>query len=276
MTRQIIVDSCCDLTPKMREKMGITSIPLTMTVGNNEFLDDENLDIDGFINALGNCSDKPSSASPPPFLFQEAVESADESYITLSERLSGSYGNAVIGNNMAIENGSSGAYIFDSKSATAGETLIAIKLYELIESGKSREEIIETVNNFINDMKTYCALENYDNLQKNGRLSKITSSIIQVLNIRLIMGANGNGEFALFEKCRGVKHMTQRILNLIMKSGKETKNESLVITHCNNLSLAIQLKDMIVERFNFKKIYVVPTGGLSSLYTDNKGVTVAF
>ena len=125
-------------------------------------------------------------------------------------------------------------------------------------------------------MKTYCAFENYDNLHKNGRLSKITGSIIQILNIRLIMGADGNGEFALFEKCRGMKHMIQQLISLIETSGKETENENLVISHCNNPTLAEQLRALITERFRFKKIYVIPTGGLSSLYADNKGIVMAF
>ena len=154
--------------------------------------------------------------------------------------------------------------------------MIAIKLHELIKKGISKEKIIETTNSFIDNMKTYFVLENYDNLQKNGRLSKIKGSLIHFLNIKLIMGADGHGEIALFEKCRGMKHMIEQLISYIDKSGKDTHNENLVISHCNNHPLAEQLSALIVKRFHFKKIYIVPTGGLSSMYADDKGIIMAF
>jgi len=73
-----------------------------------------------------------------------------------------------------------------------------------------------------------------------------------------------------------MKRAVQQLLTLIESSGKNTKNENLVISHCNNHDLAEQLKALIKERFQFKKIFVVPTGGLSSLYADDQGIVLAF
>jgi DegV family protein with EDD domain len=261
----------------MREEMGLASIPLTMLLGSKEFCDDESLDVAGFMENMRVYDGKSASAAPTPFLYQEAIESADDSYVvTLSSKLSGSYNNAVIGNDLAVENGSSAAHIFDSKSASAGETLVAIKIHELIQAGKSRCHIIETVTHFIENMKTYFVLENHDNLLKNGRLKKITASLIRLLDIKLIMGSDGNGEIALHEKCRGTKKMVQQLLTFIERGSKDTQNENLVICHCNNQCFAEKIKTLVEERFNFKRIIVVPTGGLSSMYADNEGVILAF
>ena len=274
---RIITDSCCDATPDMKKEMGMVSMPLTMTLGDKEFRDDEDLDMKGFMDELEGFTGKVASASPTPFLYQEAIEAADEAYVlTLSSKLSASYSNAVVGNTQAKENGKGAAHIFDSKSAAAGETLIAIKLHELIRDGIPKERIIESVNRFINGMKTYFVLENYDNLQKNGRLRKVVGSLLRILNIKLIMGADGNGEIDLFEKCRGTKQMVQQLLSLIENSGREQRNESFVISHCNNLNLAEYLKTLIKERFKFKKIYIVPASGITTLYADNKGIVLAF
>ncbi|MCL2704293.1 MAG: DegV family protein [Defluviitaleaceae bacterium] len=273
---KIITDSCCDMTPDMKKEMGVITVPLTMRLGDNEFRDDESLDVNGFVGRMTSFSGKVGSACPPPFLFQEAIEATDEAYVvTLSSKLSGSYNSAVLANNQAKEDkGTGAAHIFDSKSGAAGQTLIAIKIYELLIAGMSKDRIVETVNRFINSMKTYIVLENYDNLQKNGRLRKITGSLLQLLNIKLIMGSDGNGEIDLFTKCRGTKQVIQRLMSLIELSGRELEN--LVISHCNNHKLAEHLKTLVKERFNFKKIYVVPAGGLTSLYADNKGIVLAF
>ena len=277
MKNQIIVDSCCDLTAEMKHDMGIISVPLTMMLGDQEYSDNDALDVGEFLTDMIHFDGKPCSASPSPFLYQKAIEGTENAYIvTLSSKLSGSYNNAVFGSSEATENGENAACVFDSRTASAGETLIAVKLSELIKANMHKEQIVKTIQDFIDNMKTYLVLENYDNLQKNGRLSKVTGSLIQLLNIKLIMGADGNGEIALFEKCRGAKKMVQQLIALIANSGKETENENLVISHCNNQSLAEELRKFIVERFRFKNIYIVPTGGISSMYVDNKGVVLAF
>ena len=174
MKKQIIVDSCCDMTQDMRNEMGIQSIPLSMMLGDKEFVDDEILDIDGFKSELRAYKGKTGSASPAPVRYQEAIENceADSYIVTLSRKLSGSHNNAMLGSYDATENGCNPACVFDSKSASAGETLIAIKIYELIKSGMEKSKIIETINQFIDNMKTYFVFDNYDTLQKMVDLGK--------------------------------------------------------------------------------------------------------
>lgn len=277
MKYKIIADSCCDLTQQLKEKMGILSVPLTMLLGNREYVDDESLNKDKFMDSMKACTEKVGSASPAPYIYQSAIESASESFIvTLSSQLSGSYQNAIIAKSCAEENETVNTHVFDSKSASAGETLIALKIYELIHQGLSKERIISQISTFIGQMKTYFVLENYDNLLKNGRLNKITGKIASVLNIKLLMGADGDGNIALFAKPRSVHQMIERLLSLIKESGRKTDNENMVISHCNNPSIAERLAAAVREQYKFKEIFIVPSGGLSSLYTDDKGIVMAF
>ena len=277
MIRKIIVDSCCDLTNELTEKLGVTYIPLTMMLGSKEFLDDENLDLKGFMTDMKACKEKVGSAAPSPHLFQDAIEKAKKSFvITLSEKLSGSYNSAVNGRDLAKESKDASAHVFDSKSAAAGEALIVIKLWELLQSGMKDSIVIQTVNKFIDDMKTYFLLENYDNLQKNGRMSKVVGSLATILNIKLLMGSDGNGSIALISKQRGINKAIDKIISLIKDSGRKIEGENLVISHCNNSDLAERLNETIRRLYNFKEIFIVPTKGISSLYADDKGVVLAF
>lgn len=265
------------MTPQLKERLDVTTVPLTMTLGQKEFVDDDSLDLSGFMTEMKACTEKVGSASPPPLSYQEAIEGAQNSFVvTLSSRLSGSYASAVMGKTFAEENGEAEAYVFDSKSASAGEVLIAIKIRELIQCGMSCGRIIKTVNQFIDGMKTYFVLENYDNLLKNGRLSKINEKLIRFLNIKLVMGSDGDGNIALYAKIRGVKQMIEKLVSYIETSGKKTEGENLVISHCNNPSLAEQLSAVVKQRFRFKEILVVPSRGLSSLYADDQGIVMAF
>ncbi len=277
MNYTIIVDSCCDMTPKLAGRLGTTSVPLTMRLGNKEFTDDAALDLPGFMAEMKACKEKVGSASPSPVSYQEAMEAAGHSFVvTLSSQLSGSYASAELGKTHAEESSGADTHVFDSKSASAGEVLVAVKIREMLSNGLPKEQIISAVNAFIDGMKTYFVLERYDNLLKNGRLNRITEKIISILHIKLVMGSDGNGNIALYAKPRGTKQMLDKLVALIKSSEKPTSGESMVISHCNNPSLAEQLKNAVKQHFDFKEIFIVPTGGISSLYADDKGIVMAF
>lgn len=273
----IIVDSCCDMTSQLAGQLGVTTVPLIMRLGQKEFIDDDALDLPGFMAEMKACKEKVGSASPPPISFTKAMMAAGRSFVvTLSSQISGAYSSAEIGKMYAKENGVTDVHVFDSKSASAGQLLIAVKIRELLAHGQPREQIIKSVNHFIDGMKTYFVLERYDNLLKNGRLNKITEKIISIMNIKLIMGSDKTGNIALYAKPRGTKQMLEKMTSFIAKSGKSTSGEKMVISHCNNLPLAKQLSNMIKQKFDFKEILIVPTRGISSLYADDKGIVMAF
>ncbi|MDR2712797.1 MAG: DegV family protein [Clostridiales bacterium] len=273
----IIVDSCCDMTSQLAGQLGVTTVPLIMRLGQKEFIDDDALDLPGFMAEMKACKEKVGSASPPPVSFAKAMIAAGRSFVvTLSSQLSGTYSSAEMGKTYAQENGVTDVHVFDSKSASAGQLLVAVKIRELLAHGLPRDQIIKSVNHFIDGMKTYFVLERHDNLLKNGRLNKITEKIISIMNIKLVMGSDKTGNIALYAKPRGTKQMLEKMTSFVSKSGRPTSGENMVISHCNNLPLAGQLSSMIKQRFDFKEILIVPTRGISSLYADDKGIVMAF
>jgi len=277
MNYKIIVDSCCDMTPELEERLGVTSIPMTVMLGSKEYIDDETLDLPKFLEDMKSCTEKVSSASPPPYAFKDAIETAIHSFVvTISSQLSGSYANAELGKALAEENGETDTHVFDTKSASAGEVLIAVKLRELLSNGLSRDQIIKSINTFIANMKTYFVLERYENLIKNGRLSKVTGKIVNILNFKMIMGSDGEGNIQLFAKPRGTNQMLEKIISFIKSSGRPTNGENMVICHCNNSHLAKQLSALVKQHFNFKEIFIVPVKGTIALYADDKGIVMAF
>jgi len=271
MDYKIIIDSCSDITPEMEEAMGIITVPIFLRLGQQEYADDANLNLPEFMEKMKACNEKVGTAAPTPESFAEVMKQ-DSFVVTLSAALSATYSNAML----AAKDALADIHIFDSKSASAGGTLVAIKLRELISSGLPKPQIIDSVNNFIDGMKTYLVLENFENLIKNGRLSAVKGKIASVLNIKLLLGADGKGEISLHAKARGTKQMLDKMIGFINNSGRSTTGENVVISHCNNQSLAEQLAGLIRQKFDFKEIFIIPTRGTSSLYADNKGIIVAF
>lgn len=279
MSYKILVDSGCDLTPVMEKEMNVGNIPFKITVDDREFIDDENFNMELFLESMKESSGPIKTSCPAPYDYEQAIEESveDEVFIvTISSKLSGSYNSANIAKNVMMEKyPQKKIHVFDSKSASAGETCIAIKIYELIQAGKNFDEIVEEVENKINGLKTFFILESLDNLIKNGRIKKTAGLIANVLNIRPIM-IGVQGEISLFEMNRGFKKSLSKLADAIGNVGENLEEKTLVISHANGLEKAEEFKKKVSLLYNFKEILVIHTKGLSTGYADNGGIVVAF
>ena len=122
--RLIVADSCCDLTEEMKSKLDIELVPLTLQLDDVDYLDDENLDVDKYIEAMRNASSI-KTAAPSPKLFMDKFEEAKEVFcVTLSGKLSATYSNACLAKTMVLEKGERLIHVFDTKSAASFKKLL--------------------------------------------------------------------------------------------------------------------------------------------------------
>lgn len=275
---RIVADSSCDLTQEMKARMDITLVPLTISVGDKHFRDDETLVVEDMLSAIDASTEVPRSACPSPQDFMNAfLEAGSVFAVTLTSALSGTYNSAMIAKDTFIqEQHDKFIHIFDSKGATAKETLIALKIDELIKKGLKENEIVAEVNAYIEKTKLFFQLGTLDIMIKNGRISKLKGFIGGILNIKPILYATQAGEAELFENVRSEKKSVRRLVEIIGEQCTDFNDRVLAITHCYAQEKAEMIKAEIEARYNFKEVLIVPTRGLSSLYTARGGVTIAF
>jgi DegV family protein with EDD domain len=278
MSIKIVADSSCDLTEDMRKKMNIELAPLTLYLGEKVFVDDDNLDVRNYIKEMAECEVSPKSACPSPDDFMKRY-AGDESIfaVTLSAAVSGTYSSAVLAKNMFTEEvGDKFIHVFDSLSASVGETLVALKIHELSKLNLDEPEIVERVSEYIKGMKTLFLLQSLEHLAKAGRLNPFVAKVATMLGITPIMGVAEDGSIKLIEKVRGYKKAFRRLVESIGEQGKELEERVLGISHCNCLDRALELKEEVMKKYKFKDIIIVEMGGLSSTYADNGGIIIAF
>lgn len=277
MAIKIVADSSCDLTDEMKKEMNIDIAPLVLQLGDKSFIDDENLDVKQYVKEMGKCEIAPKTACPSPNDYMKIYEGPESVFVvTLSKFLSGSYNSAVLAKSIFIEEiGNKFIHVFDSLSASAGETIIAMKIHELAKLNISEAEIVEKVTKFIKEMKTFFLLENLEHLAKAGRLSSIVAKVASMLSIKPIMTGD-EGNIKLFEKVRGYKKAFKRLIDVIGEEGTNLHEKVLGIAHCNCLERALEFKEEVLKKYNFKDIVVVEMAGLSSTYADNGGIVIAF
>ena len=280
MKYKIIADSSCDLNEEIKDKLKVSLVPFKIDVDDKKYVDDENLDTMELIDAMKKSPNPVRTSCPSPGDFAEQYKStaADNIFVvTISSNLSGTYNSAVLAKNIIKDTEPNKfIHVFDSKSASVGETLVAMKIHELIEEKVSHLEIIEKVEKYIKEMKTYFILESLDNLIKSGRLSKTKGLLANVLNLKPILGSDGDGNIKLFENVRGTKKAFRLLVELIGETGEKLEEKILAISHANALEKAEELKNEIQKRYKFKDIILVKQAGLSTAYADEGGIIIVF
>ena len=278
MSYRVVIDSCGELTQEMKDSGCFINVPLTIMLGDYHIVDDETFDQADFLKRVEEYPDCPKTSCPSPEKYMESYRcDADHIYaVTLSANLSGSYNSAVLGKNLYEEEyGDKPIHVFDSKSASIGQTLIALKIAECEEAGMSFEQVVETVENFITEQITYFVLESLEALRKNGRLTGMKAIVATALNIKPYCGATPEGTIFQAGQARGIKKALSKMVDVFTEELKNSEEKIVAISHCNCFERAMDVKRMIEAKITPKKIIVLDTRGISSTYASDGGIIVS-
>ena len=276
---KIVVDSCGELPEELKKDSRFETVSLELEVEGVRIRDDATFDQADFLKRVKESPNCPKSACPSPEEYMESYKGeAEHVYVvTLSAELSGSYNSAILGKNLFEEEygDAKQIYVFNSRSASIGETLIAIKVQEYEEAGCSFEEVVEKVEAYIDSMNTYFVLETLETLRKNGRLSNLKAFFANTLNIKPVMGATKEGTICQLDQARGMNKALEKMVQTMISETKDCENKILAISHCNCPERAKAVKEKIEQLVSFKRIIVIDTAGVSSMYANDGGVIMA-
>jgi len=276
---KIIVDSSCDSNIDLlaKEDLKLNYIPFSLLLDDEHIIDDETFEINAYIEKMRKASQIRTAAPSPELYLNEMRGEQDNFVITISSPLSASFSNASIAKQMhEDEEGAGKVHVFDSKSASAGPILIALKINELIKQKISFEDITVTVQEYIDSLSTYFVLERYDNLVKNGRINAYVAKAASILRVKPVC-AEVEGKLAMVDKAMGSSKALAKIVKRIVED-KSVKFEErvLAIGHVRCFDKAMQLRDDILKHVKFKDAVVVEARGLCTTYADDGGIIVSY
>lgn len=278
MNYKIVADSSCEFPKEYQGDPRFVNVPLGLEVDDELIVDDETFDQAEFLRKVAASPKCPKSFCPSPEKYMEAYHSDAENIyaFTLSSKLSGSYNSAELGKKLYHETyGEKNIFVCDTESASGGETQLALKAAQWSEEGLPFEEICQKLTAYRDHMKTFFVLNNLETLRKNGRLVGVKALVASTLSIKPVMGSN-KGEIIQLGQAIGIKKALAKMVEFIVKAAENTEEKMLIITHCNCLDRAENVKQMILEKLKFKGVLIMDTRGLSSMYANDGGVIVTF
>lgn len=278
MSFKIIVDSCCDLSPDLLSSGVYQSVPLVIQVGDIEFRDDETLRTDRLVDAMALCKEASRTACPAPAEYLAAYEAAegDIYVVTLSALLSGSHNSAwQAAQIFREEHPDRNIHVFNSCSASAGETHIALALAKLAGAGEPFGQVVAEMERRIARMNTLFVLENLDVLRKAGRLTRVQSLVTGALRVKLVMGSTPQGEIMRHGQALSIRQALNKLVSL-MAADERHKGQLLCISHCLCRERAEYVRAQAFKICGFADVRIDETRGISSFYANSGGIVVAY
>lgn len=273
----IVMDSCGERTEQMKQDRRVVPAPLTMQLDEYAFVDDDAFDQQDFLKKVAASPNCPRSACPSPQYYKEAFEKGEKrAYaVTLSAELSGSCNSALLAAKMVREERPDmEVHVFNSRSASVGETLITQKILECEEKGMPFEETVKTVESYIDEQHTYFVLESLEALRKNGRLSNIKAFFATAMKIKPVMASTPEGSIVQLDQARGINKALMKMADYVAERVEKPDEKLLAIAHCNCRARGEMVREAILERIRVRGVILVDTGGISTLYASDGGIIV--
>lgn len=281
MTIKIITDGSSDLPEGLAEQLDITVIPLSVDLGTDNYKSD--LDRNYFYTRMRQEEELPKTSSPSPmdFLikFKEALaEKKDVLVLACTSKISSTYNHAVMAKNMLEEEGyeSQKVEILDSKTASIGLGLLVVNAVNWSKKGLHFNELLSTMMHQIQETRTYFTLETLENVIKGGRLDKFKGKVASVLNIKLVMRANEDGEIEVVDKIRGTQKALKYLINKIGETWNQSNNKVLAVAHSNCEDRAKEFIKEVLAKYPFEQVIVTNIGPVIGTYAGEGGIVVAY
>ena len=272
MKRKIVADSSCDIWELNGVDFAVA--PITISTDNKHYVDNQELDVHLMSEELAKYKGVSHTACPSVGSWLDCYEGYDEVFVvTLTGAMSGTYNSAMTAKGIyEEENENVKVHVFDSLSTGPEMRLLIEKLKEMIEEDLTFEEIVEKGQDYLNHTRLFFALKSLHNFAMNGRVSKAVASAIGVLNISIFATASEEGTIQQISKCRGEKKVVKSMIEHLENAGYH--GGKVRISHADNLKLAHNVRDKILELYPNADIIVYPMGGLCTYYAEKGGLLV--
>ena len=272
MKRKIVTDSSCDIWELNGVDFAVA--PMTISTDNKHYVDNQELDVRLMSKDLAKYKGVSHTACPSVGSWLDCYEGSDEVFVvTLTGAMSGTYNSAMTAKGIyEEENENVKIHVFDSLSTGPEMRLLIEKLKEMIEEDLTFEEIVEKGQDYLNHTRLFFALKSLHNFAMNGRVSKAVASAIGVLNISIFATASEEGTIQQISKCRGEKKVVKSMIEHLENAGYH--GGKVRISHADNLKLAHNVRDKILELYPHADIIVYPMGGLCTYYAEIGGLLV--
>lgn len=271
---KLIIDSSSNM--KSDPDHNVEVVPLTISFGGKDYIDDQNLNIREFLNDMNQNQVAGKTTCPSIQAWLNALEGTEKAIIiTMTSGMSGTFSSALQVKTMYEEkHPTSQIIVVDSRSAGPELTIVLHRIEKMIQGDIRFVDLEEVIAKFRMRTHLLFILQSLHNLSLNGRVSPAAAKVAGLLKINLIGTASKEGKLEPLTKARGMKKAMRELLKY-MKDDNYHGGE-VIIDHCENEKDAEIIKDKILAEYPDAQVTIRPMRGLCSFYAEEGGIMVGF
>ena len=274
---KIITDGSCDLPLEVIERVNPSIVGINVCFGGESYIGGVEIDDKTFYEKMKTSKELPKTSSPSPERFIEAYKCEENEILvfTLTSKLSGTYNNAALAKTMYLEeHPEKRIEVIDTQSGSIGVALMMLKCNELIEQGKSMDDILVEIEKYKKDIIFFGALDTLENAIKGGRVNPLAGKVMNVLNLKVIIKID-EGLVKPIDKARGGVNSIKKAIDYVKSHIENETDKTVVIGHANSPDKADKIKSLITDNTNFKEVLIAGIGPIMGTFTAEGAILVA-
>lgn len=231
----IVMDSTGYLPKDILEQFQIRVVPLTVTIGNETFYENELSNV-VYFEKLSHISGLSTTSQPSIGAFLETYEAMfsegveDIVSLHISSAISGTYHSAQMAKYLAS---SPNIHVFDSSSSALGLGVLAWAAAEWANQGLSALRIMAQLHDLKQQTELYFIVNTLENLRKGGRIGGAAALVGTLLQIKPILYFNQKAQIDVFDKVRSRSRAWQRVLEELNRALATGKRYRICVMHVN-------------------------------------------
>lgn len=272
----LVTDSIADLPESMVDQYQIHMFPINLIINDTTYYDKVTIQSSRFYDMMDTLKVYPTSAQPNPKALENFFSFLTTYYqqvfvLTVSEKMSGTY--------QAFKEAAqkfksvADIRVMNSKQNSGAEGLLVMKAAELIDQGKSLDDLEKIMESLTGKAKILVSVKTLKYMVRSGRVSKVTGIIGKIMNLKPIISIDENGQGIIFEKSLSLKSSNWKIEKHIREVVEKHGIESFAIVHANAKERAKQYAETYQKIVGKEPAYVMD---ISTIVAMNAGIgTVA-
>ncbi|WP_281681557.1 DegV family protein [Lactobacillus gallinarum] len=271
---KLIIDSSSNM--KSDPDHNVEVVPLTISFGGKDYIDDQNLNIREFLNDMNQNQIAGKTTCPSIQAWLNALEGTEKAIIiTMTSGMSGTFFSALQAKTMYEEKHPlSKIIVVDSRSAGPELTIVVHGIEQMLKGNMRFVDLEEAIADFRMHTHLLFVLQSLHNLSLNGRVAPAAAKIAGLLKINLIGTASKEGKLEPLTKARGMKKALREVFKYMQEDNYH--GGEVIIDHCENEKDATTLKEKILAEYPDAKVEIRPMRGLCSFYAEEGGLMIGF
>ncbi len=272
----LVTDSVCDLPQHIIDEYQIHVIPLHLLIDDDEYLDKLTITPEKFFGMLDSTKTYPTTSQPSSRTIANLYSFLSTYYesiiaIHLSGAMSGTFNAS---RQQAEKIKETKITVIDSKQLSGSLGLIVRRAAEEIAAGKSHEEVVKAVEDFIPKADNFVSVQTLKYMVKGGRVSPLKGMMAKIMNLKPIVSVDTEGNSVLYGKAFSKRSNMKKIIRMVTDIHNEHPLRSYAVVHAHAPDSAQCYADALDQAIGFGPDYVMDISPIVALNAGLGAVSV--